>query len=49
MLNNWINYNRKKETYSSLAKKEFEKKFEEDLKFYSDATIKEMMELYGDN
>ncbi len=49
MVNDWLNYNRKKDSYSSLAKKEFEKKFEEDLKFYSDATIKEMMELYGNN
>lgn len=49
MVNDWLNYNRKKDSYSSLAKKEFEKKFEEDLKFYSDATIKEMIELYGNN
>ena len=27
-------------------RKEFEKKFEEDLKFYNDATIKEMIKLY---
>lgn len=32
--------------HSVLARKEFEKKFEEDLKFYNDATIKEMIKLY---
>lgn len=47
MVNDWLNYTRKKDSYSVLARKEYEKKFEEDLKFYSDATIKEMIELYG--
>ena len=45
MVNDWLNYTRKKDSYSVLARKEYEKKFEEDLKFYSDATIKEMIEL----
>jgi len=30
-----------------MARKEYEKKFDEDLKFNNDATIKEMVELYG--
>jgi transcriptional regulator with XRE-family HTH domain len=47
MVNDWLNYTRKKDSYSVLARKEYEKKFDEDLKFYSDATIKEMIELYG--
>lgn len=47
MVNDWLKYTLKKDSYSVLARKEFEKKFEEDLKFYSDATIKEMIELYG--
>jgi hypothetical protein len=38
---------RKKDSYSVLARKEYEKKFDVDLKFYNDATIKEMVELYG--
>lgn len=46
MVNDWLNYTRKKDSYSVLARKEFEKKFEEDLAFYSDASIKEMIELY---
>lgn len=46
MVNDWLNYTQKKATYSVLARKEFEKKFEEDLKFYNDATIKEMIKLY---
>ena len=41
------NYTRKKDSYSVLARKEYEKKFDVDLKFYNDATIKEMVELYG--
>lgn len=44
MVNDWLNYIRKKDSYSVLAKKEFEKAFDEDLKFYSGATIKEMNE-----
>ena len=44
MVNDWLNYSRKKDSYSVLAKKEFEKAFDEDLKFYSGATIKEMNE-----
>jgi len=44
MVNDWLNYSRKKDSYSVLAKKEFEKAFDEDLKFYSSATIKEMNE-----
>ena len=47
MVNDWLNYTRKKDSYSVLARKEYETKFEENLKFYSDATIKEMIELYG--
>ncbi|MCR5201376.1 MAG: helix-turn-helix domain-containing protein [Saccharofermentans sp.] len=47
MIDKWINYNQKKGSYSSLARKEFEKQFEDDLKFYSDAKIKEITELYG--
>ena len=47
MVTSWLNYTKKKDTYSVLAKKEFENKFEEDLKFYSEATLKEMIELYG--
>ena len=47
MVDQWINYNQKKDTYSALARKEFEKQFEDDLKFYSKATIKEITELYG--
>ena len=46
MVNDWLNYTQKKATYSVLARKEFEKKFEEDLKFYNDATIKEMIKPY---
>ena len=34
-------------SYSVLAKKEFEKQFENELKQYDDATIKEVIELYG--
>jgi len=30
-----------------MARKEYEKKFDVGLKFYNDATIKEMVELYG--
>ena len=30
-----------------LAKKEFEKQFDNELKQYDDATIKEVIELYG--
>lgn len=44
MVNDWLNYTRKKDSYSVLARKEFEKEFDEDLKFYSEATIKEMNE-----
>ena len=47
MVDKWIIYNQKKTSYSVLARKEFKKQFEDDLKFYSDATIKEMTELYG--
>ena len=47
MVDKWINYNQKKDTYSALARKEFEKQFEDDLKFYSEAKIKEITELYG--
>ena len=47
MVDQWINYNQKKDSYSALARKEFEKQFEDDLKFYSQATIKEITDLYG--
>ena len=47
MVDKWINYNQKKDSYSALARKEFEKQFEDDLKYYSEATIKEITELYG--
>lgn len=47
MVDKWINYNRKRSAYSLLARKDFKKQFEDDLKFYSDATIKEITELYG--
>ena len=47
MVDKWINYNQKKDSYSALAKKEFEKQFEDDLKYYSEASIKEITDLYG--
>lgn len=47
MVDAWINYTRKRNSYSVLAKKEFEKQFENELKQYDDATIKEVIELYG--
>lgn len=47
MVDKWINYNRKRSAYSLLARKDFKKQFEDDLKYYSDATIKEITELYG--
>ena len=47
MIGKWINYNQKRDSYSALARKEFEKQFEDDLKYYSEATIKDITELYG--
>ena len=47
MVDEWVNYTRNKVSYSLLAKRDFEKQFESDLKFYNDATIKEVIELYG--
>ena len=43
----WLNFTRKSNTLSVLAKKEFESKFENDLKAYNEATIKEFVEIYG--
>lgn len=47
MVEEWLNFTRKSNTLSVLAKKEFERKFENDLKAYDNATIKEFVEIYG--
>lgn len=43
----WLNFTKKSNTLSVLAKKEFERKFENDLQPYNEATIKEFVETYG--
>ncbi|MBQ6303614.1 MAG: hypothetical protein IJK83_06260 [Clostridiales bacterium] len=43
----WLNFTKKGNTLSVLAKKEFERKFENDLQPYNEATIKEFVETYG--
>lgn len=47
MVKEWLNFARKSDSYSVLAKKDFEKKFESKLQELNDATIKEVLEIYG--
>ncbi len=47
MVEEWLNFTKKGNTLSVLAKKEFERKFENDLQPYNEATIKEFVETYG--
>ena len=43
LINDWINFNRKSDTYSVLAKNEFTKQFENEVQQYNDADIKELI------
>lgn len=47
MINDWISYCRKSDSYSVLAKKEYEKQFKDDLKQYDDATYEQVIDIYG--
>lgn len=43
LINDWINFNRKSDSYSVLAKNEFTKQFENEVQQYNDADIKELI------
>lgn len=47
MINDWINYCKKSDSYSVLAKKEYEKQFKDELKRYDDATYEQIIDIYG--
>ena len=47
MVKEWLNFARKSESYSSLAKREFEKNFENKLQTIEEFTIKELTDNGG--
>ena len=46
MVDDWLNYAAKSDSYSVFAKEEFEQRFESDLQSYSN-NIKEEIKFYG--